>query len=126
MYDTLIKNGLLVLPERYMNGDIAIKDGKIAHIAPQIDAAAAETIDAAGNYVLPGMVDVHMHISEPGRTEWEGYLTGTKAMVAGGTTAFVEMPLNTIPATMDIASLNLKLEAAKITKIGRASCRERV
>lgn len=113
MYDTLIKNGLLVLPERCMNGDIAIKDGKIARIAPQIDAAAAETIDAAGNYVLPGMVDVHMHISEPGRTEWEGYLTGTKAMVAGGTTAFVEMPLNTIPATMDIDSLNLKLEAAK-------------
>ena len=113
MYDTLIKNGLLVLPERCMNGDIAIKDGKIARIAPQIDAATAETIDAAGNYVLPGMVDVHMHISEPGRTEWEGYLTGTKAMVVGGTTAFVEMPLNTIPATMDIASLNLKLEAAK-------------
>lgn len=77
MYDTLIKNGLLVLPERCMNGDIAIKDGKIAHIAPQIDAAA-ETIDAAGNYVLPGMVDVHMHISEPGRTEWEGYLPAPK------------------------------------------------
>ncbi|EHM52082.1 allantoinase domain protein [Cardiobacterium valvarum F0432] len=113
MYDTLITNGLLVLPDTCLSGDIAIQDGKIARIAPQIDAAAAETIDAAGNYVLPGMVDVHMHISEPGRTEWEGYLTGTKAMVAGGTTAFVEMPLNTIPATMDIGSLNLKLEAAK-------------
>ncbi|MDO4777026.1 MAG: allantoinase AllB [Cardiobacteriaceae bacterium] len=114
MYDTLIKNGMLVLPDQCVVADLAIKNGKIARIADHIDAKdAKEVVDAAGQYVLPGMVDVHMHISEPGRTEWEGYLTGTKAMAAGGTTSFVEMPLNTIPATMDLESLKVKLDAAK-------------
>lgn len=114
MYDTLIQNGMLVLADQCVVADIAVKDGKIARIADHIDAQDARTVvDAAGKYVLPGMVDVHMHISEPGRTEWEGYLTGTKAMAAGGTTSFAEMPLNTIPATMDLDSLKVKMEAAK-------------
>ncbi|MDO4643305.1 MAG: allantoinase AllB [Cardiobacteriaceae bacterium] len=113
MYDKIIRQGMLVLPDRCITADLAVKDGKIASIAPQIDAAARDIIDASGCYVLPGMVDIHMHISEPGRTEWEGYLTGTQAMAAGGTTAFAEMPLNTIPATMDLDSLKVKLEAAK-------------
>lgn len=113
MFDTIIRHGTLVLPEQCLVADLAIQDGKIAHIAPEIKGSAKEEIDATGCYVLPGMVDVHMHISEPGRTEWEGYLTGTKAMAAGGTTAFVEMPLNTIPCTMDVDTLNVKLAAAK-------------
>ncbi|ASK28442.1 allantoinase AllB [Neisseria chenwenguii] len=112
MYDLLIQNGLLVLPDQMLHGDIAVKDGKIAAIAPQIEARAAKTVDAGGSYVLPGMVDVHMHISEPGRTEWEGYFTGTQAMAAGGTTSYVEMPLNTIPATIDVETLEIKRQAA--------------
>ncbi|MDO1562824.1 allantoinase AllB [Neisseria sp. MVDL20-010259] len=113
MYDLLIKNGLLVLPDQMLHGDIAVKDGKIAAIAPQIEDEAKKTIDAGHKYVLPGMVDVHMHISEPGRTEWEGYRTGTQAMAAGGTTSYVEMPLNTIPATIDLESLEIKRQAAE-------------
>ncbi|MDO5356111.1 MAG: allantoinase AllB [Conchiformibius sp.] len=114
MFDTLIRQGTVVLPDSTVVADVALKDGKIARIAPQIDAAEArEVVEAAGCYVVPGMVDVHMHISEPGRTEWEGYLTGTQAMAAGGTTSFVEMPLNTMPATIDVDSLNIKLDAAK-------------
>ena len=113
MYDLLIKNGLLVLPEKTMSGDIAVKDGKIAAIAPKIKAEAKKTVNAAGRYVLPGMVDVHMHISEPGRTEWEGYRTGSQAMAAGGTTSYVEMPLNTIPATIDVETLDIKRRAAE-------------
>lgn len=113
MYDLLIKNGLLVLPEQMLHGDIAVKDGKIAAIAPKLEGGAAKTVDARHCYVLPGMVDVHMHISEPGRTEWEGYATGTQAMAAGGTTSYVEMPLNTLPATIDLASLEIKRQAAK-------------
>lgn len=113
MFDTIIRQGTLVLPEQCLVADLAIRDGKIAHIATTIEASAKHEIDATGCYVLPGMVDVHMHISEPGRTEWEGYLTGTKAMAAGGTTSFVEMPLNTIPCTMDIDTLNVKLAAAE-------------
>lgn len=112
MFDTIIKNGLLVLPESVEQGDIAIKDGKIAAIG-QLQADAEKVVDAQGCYVVPGVVDVHMHISEPGRTEWEGYATGTQAMIAGGTTSFVEMPLNTIPATINVEALNTKIEAAK-------------
>lgn len=113
MFDTIIRQGTLVLPTQCLVADLAIKDGKIAHIAAHIAGDAKNEIDAAGRYVLPGMVDVHMHISEPGRTEWEGYLTGTQAMVAGGTTSFVEMPLNTMPCTDDMETLKLKLETAK-------------
>jgi allantoinase len=114
MFDTIIQQGIVVLADQYITADLGIKDGKIAHIAPHIDAAqASKVVDATGCYVLPGMVDVHMHISEPGRTEWEGYETGTQAMAAGGTTSFVEMPLNTMPATTDVESLNVKLKTAQ-------------
>lgn len=114
MFDTIIQQGIVVLADQYITADLGIKDGRIAHIAPHIDAAQArKVVDATGCYVLPGMVDVHMHISEPGRTEWEGYETGTQAMAAGGTTSFVEMPLNTMPATTDVESLNVKLKAAQ-------------
>lgn len=114
MFDTIIKQGTVVFSDDHQTMDLGIKDGKIAHIAPCIDPAKGQqVIDAQGCYVLPGMVDVHMHISEPGRTEWEGYSTGTQAMAAGGTTSFVEMPLNTMPATTDLASLDVKLKAAQ-------------
>ena len=113
MFDTIIQQGMIVLADKCLIADLAIKDGKIARIADHIDAAEGKhVINAAGSYVLPGMVDVHMHISEPGRTEWEGYLTGTQAMAAGGTTSFVEMPLNTMPCTDTVAHLQVKLDAA--------------
>lgn len=112
MLDTLIRNARLVLRNEVVNAELGIRDGKIAVIADRVEEPARETVDAAGQYVMPGMVDVHMHISEPGRTEWEGYETGSQAMAAGGTTSFVEMPLNTIPATTDVAAMDLKIGAA--------------
>lgn len=121
MYDLIIRHGTLVLPERSETADIAVKDGKIAHIAAAIDPAQGkQVIDAQGCYVLPGMVDVHMHISEPGRTDWEGYTTGTQAMAAGGTTTFVEMPLNTMPCTEDLKTLDIKRAAAKQSHVDYA------
>ena len=113
MLDLIVKNGRVVLRDRVETTSIGVKDGKIVRIAPTIDEEAKNVCDAAGCYVLPGMVDAHMHLSEPGRTEWEGYETGTKAMAAGGITSFVEMPLNNIPATTDVASLELKMSHAK-------------
>lgn len=112
MFDTVIRNGQVVFRDHVQQADLGLLDGRIAAIGAGL-GDAARTIDAQGCYVLPGMVDVHMHISEPGRTEWEGYCTGTQAMAAGGTTSFVEMPLNTIPATTDLASLEVKLAAAR-------------
>lgn len=113
MFDTIIRNARAVLPETVETLDIGIKDGRIAALGAHLEGEAREEIQAQGLYVMPGMVDPHMHISEPGRTAWEGYETGTQAMAAGGITSFVEMPLNTIPATTDLETLEIKLQACK-------------
>ena len=63
--------------------------------------------------VLPGLVDTHVHINEPGRTEWEGFVTATRAAAAGGITTLVDMPLNSSPVTTTAEALALKLEAAR-------------
>ncbi|WP_059173899.1 allantoinase AllB [Bacillus sp. FJAT-27445] len=112
-FDLVIKGGNVVLRDGVYNVDIGIKDEKISCIAEQITDEAKEVINASGQYVMPGMIDTHVHISEPGRTEWEGFETGSKALAAGGTTSYVEMPLNALPATINKEALNLKLEAAK-------------
>ncbi|GGP14734.1 allantoinase AllB [Oceanobacillus neutriphilus] len=113
MLDLIIRNGEVVLADGPQKVEIGIKDGKIIIIAEKITEESADILDAGGQYVLPGMVDTHVHISEPGRTEWEGFETGSKALAAGGTTSYVEMPLNALPATTNKAALDLKLEAAK-------------
>ncbi|WP_405098859.1 allantoinase AllB [Oceanobacillus sp. FSL H7-0719] len=113
MFDLIIRNGEVVLGDGPKKVEIGVKDGKITAIAEKITEDAKKIIDASGQYVLPGMVDTHVHISEPGRTEWEGFETGSKALAAGGTTSYVEMPLNALPATTNKAALDLKLEAAK-------------
>jgi allantoinase len=112
MYDLLIKGGKVILENEAVITDIAVKDGKIAAIGCNL-GESIETIDATNLVVSPGMIDAHVHISEPGRTHWEGYETGTRAAAKGGVTSFIEMPLNQLPATTDRKSLQLKLEAAK-------------
>lgn len=111
-YDLVIKGGNVVLRDGVYQVDLGIKDEKISCIAENITDEAKQVIDAAGQYVMPGMVDTHVHISEPGRTEWEGFETGSKSLAAGGTTSYVEMPLNALPATTNKEALDLKLEAA--------------
>ncbi|KAB2338243.1 allantoinase AllB [Cytobacillus depressus] len=110
--DLLIKGGNVVFRDGVRKVDIGIKNEKISCVAEQITEDAKEIIDANGQYVMPGMIDTHVHISEPGRTEWEGFETGSKALAAGGTTSYVEMPLNALPATINKEALELKLEAA--------------
>ncbi|MEH7526365.1 allantoinase AllB, partial [Bacillus sp. JJ1503] len=111
-FDLLIKGGNVVFRDGVRKVDIGIKNEKISCIAEQITEDAKEIIEANGQYVMPGMIDTHVHISEPGRTEWEGFETGSKALAAGGTTSYVEMPLNALPATINKEALDLKLEAA--------------
>lgn len=114
-FDLLIKNGLVILDSGEVETDVAVKDGKIVAIGNEL-GEANETIDAKGLIVSPGMVDAHVHITDPGgsyRDDWEGYLTGTKACAKGGVTSFMEMPLNQIPATVDAESLQVKLDAGK-------------
>lgn len=112
VYDKIIKNGRVVLPDQVLSIEIGIKDGKIAALGEKL-GQAAEEIDALGMYVLPGVVDAHVHLCEPGRTDWEGFVTGTKALAAGGTTCYVDMPLNNLPATIDGETARLKKQSAE-------------
>src|SRR4051812_40134640 len=93
--------------------DVAVQDGVIAAVGPGLAGPAREEIDARGLLLLPGAVDAHVHFNEPGRTDWEGWETGTKALAAGGTTTCVEMPLNAHPPTTTAAAFDAKLAAAQ-------------
>jgi allantoinase len=88
---------------------IELRDGVIARVLP-FDSVDVRITEAA---ILPGLVDTHVHINEPGRTHWEGFETATRAAAAGGVTTLVEMPLNSIPATTALAAYQQKIAAAK-------------
>ncbi|THH07312.1 hypothetical protein EW146_g9357 [Bondarzewia mesenterica] len=77
------------------------------------DVDDANWFDAVDNFILPGLVDAHVHLNEPGRTDWEGFWTGTRAAASGGVTTVVDMPLNSIPPTTTVDNLKLKRAAAK-------------
>jgi allantoinase len=96
--------------------DVAIDGGAIAGIGHDL-GPAREEIDARGLLVLPGVIDAHVHFNEPGRTDWEGWATGTRALAAGGATACVEMPLNAHPPTVDGAAFDAKVRAAEAAAI---------
>jgi allantoinase len=92
--------------------DLFIEDGRFA------STASGPEIDATGLTLLPGLIDVHVHFNEPGRADWEGAATGSRALAAGGGTTFFDMPLNSSPCTVDAAAFRAKraaLEAASIT-----------
>ncbi|KAK3556515.1 hypothetical protein QTP70_008287 [Hemibagrus guttatus] len=94
---------------------ITIKDGKIHNILPDPGASAhdgGEVLDVGDSVVMPGLVDCHVHVNEPGRTIWEGYWTATQAAAAGGVTTIVDMPLNSIPPTTSLMNFHEKLQAA--------------
>ncbi|MEK5023607.1 allantoinase [Paenibacillus sp. FSL M7-1046] len=112
-YELIITNGDVVLPGEVLKLDIGVKDGKIAALGKQL-AAGADTriLDAEGLYVLPGMIDMHVHFNEPALGHWEGFRTGSAALAAGGITCYADMPLNGNPPTVNQAALQLKAEAA--------------
>jgi allantoinase len=103
----------VVTPQRIRAAGVLVEDGRILDVvssdqlSPQIPAK--DFGDAA---ILPGLVDSHVHINEPGRTEWEGFRTATRAAAAGGYTLLVDMPLNCLPPTTTVAALEAKRKAA--------------
>ena len=96
---------------------VAVSDGKIVEIAPEIAGGAAEVIDAAGLHIFPGLIDSHVHFNEPGRSDWEGFSTGSSALAAGGGTCFFDMPLNSSPPVLDGESFDLKRAAAEKSSV---------
>jgi len=113
-YDLLIKNGSVVMDSGVVKTDIIIKDGKIAGLL--VDACSDEAekvIDAQELLVMPGLIDSHVHINEPGRESWEGFETGSKSAAAGGITTFIDMPLNSSPCTVTKEALAAKVEAGE-------------
>ena len=110
MYDLIIRACTCPTLE---TADIAITDGVIAQIAPEISGATRAEIDARGLHVLPGVVDAHVHFNAPGREDWEGVNSGSSAFAAGGGTTFIDMPLNSSPVTTSPAAFDAKLEVMR-------------
>ena len=116
-FDTVILGGTLVTPEGKTEKDLGILDGKITAIESNLAGRGTEEIHADYSYVIPGIIDNHVHINEPGHTNWEGFDTGSKAALTGGITCIFDMPLNSIPTTVHVAGFQQKLERAE------ANCR---
>ncbi len=113
LYDLIIRNGAVVTTAGVTQLDLALAEGRIVAIAPDLVGTRKEEIAAEGLHIFPGVIDAHVHFNEPGRTDWEGFATGTRALAAGGSTAFFDMPLNASPPTLDAASFDLKCQAAQ-------------
>jgi allantoinase len=111
--DLLIRSRRTVLPDGERPAAVSVRDGRIAAISAHDTAApAVDSVDLGDVALLPGLVDTHVHVNEPGRTEWEGFATATRA-ARGGVTTLVDMPLNSLPPTVDPAALAAKREAAE-------------
>jgi allantoinase len=108
--DLVIRGQRVLLPGGLAPAAVHVKDGRIADITDHATVGhAARVVDAGDRLLTPGVVDSHVHINEPGRTEWEGFETATAAAAAGGITTVVDMPLNCIPATTTRAAAEAKL-----------------
>lgn len=112
-YDSVIVGGCLVTPDAEVHQDLGIQDGLITAIEHSLTGQGREEIVAEGNYVLPGIIDSHVHINEPGNTAWEGFETGSRAALAGGVTCLFDMPLNSLPTTTNVEALELKKACAE-------------
>lgn len=98
--DRYLRNATVVTENDTFSGGIFIDSGKIVEILPgSPDIPASRVDNLRGKVIMPGLVDSHVHLNEPGRTEWEGYLTGSMAAASGGITTFLDMPLNCVPYT---------------------------
>jgi allantoinase len=112
--DFLIASDRVVFPDGERPAALVVRDGRIAAVSPHGDRPVGmRVIDLGDRVLLPGVVDTHVHINEPGRTDWEGFDTGTRAAAAGGVTTIVDMPLNSVPSTTNVQGLDAKVAAAR-------------
>ena len=114
-YDTVFLARRLVTAAGEGSGCVGVADGRIAAISPlEVGLGGRRVVELGEDVVLlPGLVDSHVHVNEPGRTEWEGFATATRAAAGGGVTTILDMPLNSIPPTVDVAALEVKRKSAQ-------------
>ncbi len=111
--ERVVRGRRVVLPEGTVPAAIHIEGGRISAIAPFEEApAGVEIVEAGDAAVLPGGIDTHVHVNEPGRADWEGFGSAGRAAAAGGVTTLVDMPLNSVPATTTVEALETKRAAA--------------
>jgi allantoinase len=110
-FDLVIRAASAFVDGRFQPAEIGVTDGRIAAIGSGLEGPAVQLAD--DEVLIPGIVDTHVHVNEPGRTEWEGFASATRAAAAGGVTTIIDMPLNSIPTTISIEALRLKREVAR-------------
>ncbi|GAA2750315.1 allantoinase AllB [Amnibacterium kyonggiense] len=113
MPDLVLTADLVLVDGAFRPASVVISDGRIERIGTVEEAPADAVRLAPDEVLLPGLVDTHVHVNEPGRTEWEGFATATAAAAAGGVTTLIDMPLNSIPPTIDVPALEVKRDAAR-------------
>ncbi len=114
-YDLVIHAASAVVGGAEVGCTVGVRDGTIVAVEPYgADLAGQQELRLADDEVLlPGLVDTHVHVNDPGRTEWEGFVSATRAAAAGGVTTIIDMPLNSLPPTVDVAALDVKRKAAQ-------------
>src|ERR1044071_9341377 len=112
--DLCIRGQRVVTPEGDGPAAIYVRRGRVEEVTEFEDVPDdCPLVEAGDRVVLPGLVDSHVHVNEPGRTRWEGFASATKAAAAGGVTTIVDMPLNSIPPTTTPEGLQEKVEGAR-------------
>ena len=114
-FDLVVAGDRVLVDGAFIPAEVGVRDGGIVRIAPLGSGLAATRIVrlADDEVLIPGLVDTHVHVNEPGRTEWEGFASATRAAAAGGVTTIVDMPLNSIPPTTSVSALEVKRRAAE-------------
>lgn len=113
MFDVAIQSDRVITPEGTRKAVVLIKDGRIADVLPELPDGNFDVTDVGEQVVMAGIIDPHVHINEPGRTDWEGFDTATRAAIAGGITMLADMPLNASPVTTTVKAFEEKLKAAR-------------
>ncbi|MGJ3238941.1 MAG: allantoinase AllB [Anaerolineae bacterium] len=112
MVDTIIRQARVIDSTQDLIADVAITEGLITGVLPSITDNAPHEIDASGKVLLPGGIDPHVHFNDPGRTDWEGIASGSRALAKGGMTSFFDMPLNASPPTLTAEAYHAKRQIA--------------
>ncbi|MGH2945643.1 MAG: amidohydrolase family protein, partial [Solirubrobacteraceae bacterium] len=115
--DLIVRGAMVVSAGAPERRDVGVLDGRIAALEPDLAGPARDELDAAGLHLLPGAVDAYVHFNEPGRADWEGSASGTRALAAGGATLAVEMPLNAEPPTLDAEAFDAKRRCAEAAAV---------